>query len=83
MAIGVLNSLEISSKEYLNFKYLEKEIEIYGLDCLKIANLGKQKRFIASSCVQNLLNEKWNGGVNPQDGLWVSFKVFYDLKISI
>ncbi|CAF1130654.1 unnamed protein product, partial [Brachionus calyciflorus] len=69
MALGVLQSLEISSKEDVNFEYLEQNISHYGLDCLKIAVLGNQKKFVASSCVQNLLNEKWYGCVVPNDGI--------------
>ncbi|CAF1036957.1 unnamed protein product [Brachionus calyciflorus] len=81
MALGVLHSLEISSKEDVNFEYLEQNISHYGLDCLKIAVLGNQKKFVASSCVQNLLNEKWYGCVVPNDGIDTLLKVFYILIV--
>ena len=41
LAVGVLNLLDVSFDDALNFAYLAKPISFYNLDCLQIAVTGK------------------------------------------
>ena len=78
MAVGVLEFFDAAFDDRKVHASLRAEIDLFGVNCLEIAYIGDCQKFLASSCVQNLLDKEWYGEVTNKSGLVTSFKVIYE-----
>lgn len=75
MAVGILEIFDSSYDDSFNCKHLKANIDIFGSDCLEIAYSGDCQKFIASTCVQTLLDNEWYGEVTSKSGFATAVKV--------
>lgn len=75
MAVGVLELFDAAFDDSQVHATLKVEIDLFGLDCLEIAYIGGCQKFLASTCVQNLLEKDWYGELTNKTGLFTSVKV--------
>ena len=65
MACGILNIFDKNEPDTLNDHILLNRINFLGNNhTLDIAVNGKCKLFVATVCVQNVLDKVWNNGIN-------------------
>lgn len=76
MSVDLVNMFDQSMDDESNYKYLLSEVSIFGLNCLQLAVIGMRRKFVATSLVQNLLTQIWNGKVTSRTDLKTRLKVY-------
>ena len=75
MAVGILESFDSSFPDSTTFEYLRAKSDIFNLNCLEMANSSGCQKYLASTCVQKLLDNEWYGQVSTKPGIKSTLKV--------
>ena len=76
LSIGVLNLFDANEPDYKNEILILSPLELMNQrNSLELAVEGGVLKFLATSCIQNVLTKIWNGILSTEESTLLSFKV--------